>query len=255
MTDAGKLDSFHRVPLAAVPTPLDPMPTLGSRIDVQNLWCKRDDLTGLAAGGNKARKLEYLMAEAIETGVEALRRAGWTIGRKDPVWPQGLREDSLMPLQAAGLAALHGTAYRAGPHHFDPDVGAQIARGLELSGIEVAAALEASFAIRRTTAAFLADIDLLLCPTAPCCAWSVERLGPSHIGGVEVPPRGHAVFTPFFNHALTPAISLPCGHGRNGLPVGLQLIARRGADWQVIKAAQEAELILAQLNSTKAQQS
>lgn len=195
------------------------------------------------------------VAEAIENGVEALRRAGWAIGLKDPIWPQGLREDSLMPLQAAGLAALHGTAYRAGPHHFDPDVGAQIARGLELSGIEVAAALEASFAIRRTTAAFLADIDLLLCPTAPCCAWSVERLGPSHIGGVEVPPRGHAVFTPFFNHALTPAISIPCGHGRNGLPVGLQLIARRGADWQVINAAQEAEVILAQLNSTKTQQS
>ena len=73
-------------------------------------------------------------------------------------------------------------------------------------------------------------------------------MGPSHIGGVEVLPRGHAVFTPFFNHALTPALSLPCGQGRDGLPIGLQMIARRGADRMVLAAASQAETVLASIN-------
>jgi aspartyl-tRNA(Asn)/glutamyl-tRNA(Gln) amidotransferase subunit A len=89
---------------------------------------------------------------------------------------------------------------------------------------------EASHAIRRSAAAFLQDYDLLLTPTTPCVAWPANDLGPARIAGLTVAPRAHAVFTPFFNHALAPALSLPCGVGRDNLPVGLQLIARRGCD-------------------------
>ena len=42
--------------------------------------------------------------------------------------------------------------------------------------------------------------------------------------GCDVEPRAHAVFTPFVNHAMAAAISIPCGSGRDGLPVGLQLV-------------------------------
>lgn len=70
MVDIGRLDSFDRIPLAVTPTPLEPMERLGAHLDIHNLWIKRDDLTGLAAGGNKARKLEYLMAEARNQGAD-----------------------------------------------------------------------------------------------------------------------------------------------------------------------------------------
>ncbi len=103
--------------------------------------------------------------------------------------------------------------------------------------------------VKRRLAAFFGDYDLLLCPTAPCVAWGADRLGPTHIGGCEVPSRGHAVFTPFFNHALTPAISIPCGRGRDGLPIGLQMIAKRGADRLVLRAAKEAEDALSAINA------
>ena len=185
---------------------------------------------------------------AIAAGIELLQRAGWHIVRADPAWPPGVTEDAFMPIQAAGLAALHGAAFEADPARFDPDIAGQIERGLQLSGRQVAAALESSLLVRRSLAAFLADFDVLLCPTAPCVAWSAEHLGPSHIGGVAVAPRGHAVFTPFFNHALTPAISIPCGRGHGGLPIGLQMVARRGADWLVLRAAEQAEAILTGLN-------
>jgi aspartyl-tRNA(Asn)/glutamyl-tRNA(Gln) amidotransferase subunit A len=61
---------------------------------------------------------------------------------------------------------------------------------------------------------------------------------------VKVEPRGHAVFTPFVNHAMAAAISVPCGTGRAGLPVGLQVIAARGRDRQLLAAAAEIERAL-----------
>jgi D-cysteine desulfhydrase len=56
------LDAVPRVPLAILPTPLVEAPRLAARLGLLRLLVKRDDLTGLAMGGNKARKLEYDLA-------------------------------------------------------------------------------------------------------------------------------------------------------------------------------------------------
>ena len=63
------------VKLAHLPTPLAPLEGLSSDLGVQ-LWIKRDDLTGLAFGGNKTRKLEYLVADAIASGADTLVTTG-----------------------------------------------------------------------------------------------------------------------------------------------------------------------------------
>ena len=67
-----------RVSLAHLPTPLEPMPRLARHLgmDAGALWVKRDDATGLAGGGNKARKLEYLCADAIARGCDTLVTGG-----------------------------------------------------------------------------------------------------------------------------------------------------------------------------------
>ncbi len=64
--------------LAHTPTPLEPMRRLGAALDFDRdmLWVKRDDLTGLAGGGNKARKLEYLVADALAQGCDTLVTGG-----------------------------------------------------------------------------------------------------------------------------------------------------------------------------------
>ena len=188
---------------------------------------------------------------AIDAACDLLRKSGFKLTLVDPSWPYGIGEASLMPLQAAGLAAIHGPAFAHDPQLFDRDVAAQIERGLALAGHEVGLALEASLLVRRSVAAFFANYDLLICPTTPCVAWPADQLGPSHIGGVAVQARGHAVFTPFFNHALTPAISIPCGRGRGGLPVGLQIIGHRGADWLVLRAALAMETALASVTASR----
>lgn len=70
------LDSFPRVPLAHLPTPLERAPRLGVAFALPHLWFKRDDCTGLAMGGNKARKLEFLLAEALAQGADTVLTTG-----------------------------------------------------------------------------------------------------------------------------------------------------------------------------------
>jgi D-cysteine desulfhydrase family pyridoxal phosphate-dependent enzyme len=64
--------------LAHLPTPLEPADRLGRAIGLApgRLWVKRDDCTGLATGGNKARKLELLVADALASGCDVLVTAG-----------------------------------------------------------------------------------------------------------------------------------------------------------------------------------
>jgi 1-aminocyclopropane-1-carboxylate deaminase/D-cysteine desulfhydrase-like pyridoxal-dependent ACC family enzyme len=63
-----------RIKLASWPTPLEPAPRLTEALGLgpDDLWIKRDDLTGLAGGGNKIRKLEGTVAAAIAAGADAL---------------------------------------------------------------------------------------------------------------------------------------------------------------------------------------
>jgi D-cysteine desulfhydrase family pyridoxal phosphate-dependent enzyme len=69
------LDQVPRVRFAHLPTPIEAMPRLGSTLG-RELWVKRDDQTGLAFGGNKVRKLEFLLAEAQANGARRLMTTG-----------------------------------------------------------------------------------------------------------------------------------------------------------------------------------
>ncbi|SFJ37836.1 amidase [Bradyrhizobium sp. cf659] len=188
--------------------------------------------------------VDEVVAEGIVSAIARLAAAGLPISQRDPVWPAGATEDAIMPLQHAGLAALYGDAFRKDPTVFDPDIAKQIERGLAWSGADVAGALVASAAIANAFAAFFTEVDLLLTPTVPCVAWPFSQLGPDMIDGRAASPRGHAVFTPFVNHARLPAISIPCGTDGRGLPFGLQIIARRGQDRTLLRAARQIEALL-----------
>ena len=185
--------------------------------------------------------VDDVVAKGLVSAVERFSAGGLHIAHRDPVWPPGATEDAIMPLQHTGLAALHGDAFRKDPTIFDPDIAKQIERGLAWSGTEVAGALVAGAAIANAFASFFTATDLLLAPTVPCVAWPFTKLGPDMIGGRAASPRGHAVFTPFVNHARLPAISIPCGTDERGLPFGLQIIARRGQDRTLLRAAHHIE--------------
>jgi len=68
--------TIPRLHFAHLPTPIEPMPRLSAALGGLQLFIKRDDQTGLALGGNKTRKLEFLVAEALAQGARTLVTAG-----------------------------------------------------------------------------------------------------------------------------------------------------------------------------------
>ena len=72
------LSRFPRLHFAHLPTPLEPLERISKHLGGPNLWIKRDDCTGLSSGGNKTRKLEFLMAEAVERTADTIITEGAT---------------------------------------------------------------------------------------------------------------------------------------------------------------------------------
>ncbi len=73
-----RIDAWPRVHLAHLPTPLEPCPRLGAALGGPKIWLKRDDLTGLAFGGNKTRQLEFVFAEILARGADTVVAGAYT---------------------------------------------------------------------------------------------------------------------------------------------------------------------------------
>lgn len=157
-------------------------------------------------------------------------------------WPQGASEEALMPLQLAGLAAIYGQRFKARAWQPDPDIARQIEAGLSLPGHAVTEALELRKAMYAALHRLHERYDFLISPTTPTTAWTLDRIGPDRIEGRPAAPRGHAVFTPIFNHCFVPACSVPCDIDHAGLPIGLQVSGPMFADADVLALAALVEL-------------
>lgn len=181
---------------------------------------------------------------AFTEAVAKLRAAGWRIEEADVAWPEDTNETAFGAVNAAASALLYGERESRDKNLFGDNVTALIARGRTTPGTDVVAAFRFADACARAVAQFFTEYDYLLTPTSACVAWPVEQVYPKTIENREVGPRGHAVFTPLFNLALTPGISVPCGTGRDGLPVGLQIVAPRLHDRPLLAMAQRAETAL-----------
>ena len=71
-----QLSAFPRARLAHLPTPLEHLPRLSEHLAGPDIYVKRDDCTGLATGGNKTRKLEFSMGEALAEGADTVITVG-----------------------------------------------------------------------------------------------------------------------------------------------------------------------------------
>jgi len=70
------IKQYPKVKLGHGVTPLESLPNMSKRFPPYHLFIKRDDCTGLGMGGNKTRKLEYLMAEALSSGADTILTCG-----------------------------------------------------------------------------------------------------------------------------------------------------------------------------------
>src|ERR1044071_5899034 len=70
------MNNISRIHFAHLPTPIESLNNLTRHLDGPRILVKRDDQTGLAFGGNKTRKLEFLIAEALDHGAQTLVSGG-----------------------------------------------------------------------------------------------------------------------------------------------------------------------------------
>jgi aspartyl-tRNA(Asn)/glutamyl-tRNA(Gln) amidotransferase subunit A len=88
---------------------------------------------------------------------------------------------------------------------------------------------------------------LVLTPTAAALPWPAETPYPDRIDGKSAGPRDHAIFTGWVNIAGVPALNIPIGASRSGLPIGAHLAAAFGADEQLLAFAREVSGAVAPL--------
>lgn len=114
-------------------------------------------------------------------------------------------------------------------------------RGMKISGIEYARALDLVRALRLKFAESFRDFDCLLTPTSAALPWPLGKAYPERINDREASPRAAALFATFVNAGGLPAISVPVAPAAGGIPIGMQLVGAFGADALLLRLASAFE--------------
>ena len=146
--------------------------------------------------------------------------------------------DIILGTRALTMVALHADKLPEWRELMQKDLVRDIEHGMALTAREIAHSEALRSMLWHRVRAFMATRDLLILPTVAVPPFPVDEPYPSEINGK---PLDH--YTQWFNltYAITltglPAISIPCGFTRRGLPVGLQIVGRRRQEAAVLRAA------------------
>ena len=147
-------------------------------------------------------------------------------------------EEIFQTLRAAQYAAGHAELLREHRDALKPEIVWNIEKGFELTGEEIGRAEAARGALYARTAEFFSCYDLLVTPAVIVPPFDVDTRYVTEAGGVRF---DNYVSWLLMSFAITltscPAISVPCGFTRAGLPVGLQIVAPRGGEAALLSAA------------------
>ncbi len=146
--------------------------------------------------------------------------------------------EAFQTLRAVLFGTLRGELLATERARINPAIVWNIEKGLKLTADEVLRAERGRAALYHRVAAFFDSFDLLACPTVAVPPYPVEQPYPTEIGGKKLTSYIDWMFLTFVI-TLTgcPALSIPCGFTKSGLPVGLQLVARTRADGELLGAA------------------
>nr|WP_294507491.1 amidase family protein [uncultured Rhodopila sp.] len=148
-------------------------------------------------------------------------------------------------LRAVVFLGKHAQKVRDTPERVGPNVRANVAEGLRYSAADVARAMTEQTAIYRRWQTFFERFDVILTPSITISPRSWRELYPAQIDGQ---PTGSYYQWLALAYAVTvaghPAVSLPVGLDRNGMPFGLQIVGPRGGDALVLRVAAELEASL-----------
>jgi amidase len=149
-------------------------------------------------------------------------------------------------LRAVMFVTAHRDKVRQTPDQVGPNVRANVAEGLGYSAEDVARAMTTQTTLYRRWQSFFQDHDVILTPAITISPRSWRELYPAEIDGAPTRTYFHWLAMAY---AVTvvghPALSLPVGLDRHGMPFGLQIVGPRGGDALVLRVAAELETLLA----------
>lgn len=185
--------------------------------------------------------LDPEIESAAEEAAKAAQGLGAIVEACDPPIDPPL--DLIYGLWAAGAAAIWRGLDATQRERTDPDFRTQAEYGLEINATQMH-----QFQVRRAELGsrlrvFMQNFDLLITPSTAVCAFDLGTTARP----TKLDPESMLGWTPFsypFNLSQQPAISLPCGLNRLGLPIGVQLVGPMFGDGLVLRAARAMEQVL-----------
>lgn len=174
--------------------------------------------------------------QQVEAATDRFEQLGMRVERTDFPLDLASLNDAWSDIGKIGLAQLAQT---------NPDWIAQASpkyremaeAGTSLPSTKLWQLLNVIDELRNQVDGLFTRTDVVLMPSIAALSWPADEPYPPMIDGQPVGPRGHAVFTGWVNAAGNPAISLPAGLSREGLPIGLQLIGPWQADHLLLALA------------------
>jgi amidase len=151
-------------------------------------------------------------------------------------------DELFQTLRAAGYAAALGRDLERGREHLKDTVVWNVEQGLKLAPADLERAASIQSALDTRVAAFFAAHEFLVLPTVQALPFPVELDWPREVAGVAMHTYVDWMASCYAISCLRmPAISVPCGFSPQGLPVGLQIVGRRGSDRAVLQLARTFE--------------
>ncbi|MDQ2951998.1 MAG: amidase [Chloroflexota bacterium] len=176
---------------------------------------------------------------AVRAAAAVLVSLGATV-EELPLPHADLLRETQRKIIASDAAAYHRDHMRDHPQDFGPYVLERMQAGQSISGPELAQARRTASAIRAAWSAMLGEADLFLTPTTPVPAAARQDERPAGERDAAA-ARLFTTYTSPFNLTGLPALSMPCGFTRAGLPIGLQLAAGPWREALLLRAARAYE--------------
>ena len=228
-------DAALMLQIMAVYDPLDPASV--KMLTGDYLGHLEDDVKGrkIALGvGDFVETADPEILKAVRETAKVFESIGCKVQEVDVSWLKEAALANKLMTQSDG-AAVHRDRLKEHPELFGDDIRRRLEDGANTPLADYILARRTQTEVRKKFEQFFESYDFLITPTTPIAAPTIE-------GHDAVEQAGRLTrFTAPFNLAGLPALSLPCGFTKEGLPIGLQIVSRAWGEFKVLNIAHAFE--------------